>query len=162
MVLNHVAHGPGFIVIPSPVSHAQLFRNGQLYMINIIPVPERLENRIGKTRSKNILNSLFSKVMINAINLVLGKDVVKKFIEGFGRLQVAYKWFLNDDSCLLRVGSKFMLGKVLGDRGEEARGYREIVDNARFFFPFLRKRFDSFSYLQIDLYFSVVISPHYH
>src|SRR5258708_28951607 len=118
MVLNHVAHGPGFIVIPSPVSHAQLFRHGQLYMINIIPVPERLENRIGKTKSQNILNSLFSKVMINAINLVFGKDAFKKFIEGFGRLQVASKWFLNDVSFLFRVGSKFMLGKVLVYRGE--------------------------------------------
>src|SRR5258706_5674142 len=156
MVLNHVAHGPGFIVIPSPVSHAQLFRNGQLYMINIIPVPERLENRIGKTKSQNILNSLFSKVMINAINLILGKDVVKKFIEGLGRLQVASKWVLNDDSCLLRIRSKLMLGKILSDCGEEARGYREIVDNARFFFPFLRQRLDSFGHFQIGLFFSDV------
>jgi len=91
--------------------------------------------------------------MINAVNLVLGKNAIQQFVQGFGRLQVTAKRFFNDDPGLFRIGSKFMLGKILGDRSKKARSYSEVVHNVRFRLPFLGQALNSFGLLQIGLVF---------
>ncbi len=56
--------------------HTDLFCNGDLHMIDVIPIPQRLEDRIGKTRHEDILDRFLAQVMIDAIDLLLTEDLV--------------------------------------------------------------------------------------
>ncbi len=69
MVLKHVAQQTGVIEIVGATLHAQGFCDGDLHMINITRVPERLENDVGKARDYDVLNRLFSEIMVDAEKL---------------------------------------------------------------------------------------------
>jgi len=71
MVLNHVTQCTGAFVIRASLLHPQALGRCDLDMMHIIPVPERLKNAIGKAGHKYVLNSLLSKIMVNAEKLAL-------------------------------------------------------------------------------------------
>ena len=48
MVLEHVSQNPGFLVVPGAAPDNRLFRRGNLDVVDIIAVPDRLKNRVGK------------------------------------------------------------------------------------------------------------------
>src|SRR5688572_13266285 len=78
--------------------HADLFGNGDLNVINIIPIPERLKDRVGKTRDQNILHSLFAEIMVNTIDLVFVERLMDLFVQTAGRGKVCAERFFDDDA----------------------------------------------------------------
>ena len=45
--------------------------NRHLHIIHISAIPNRLKDGIGESEKQNVLSGLFSKIVINAINLAL-------------------------------------------------------------------------------------------
>ena len=67
-------------------------------MVHVIAVPERLKNAVAKAQHEQVLDRVFSQIMVDTINLPLIKHVEDNLIERLGGSQVASKRFLNDDA----------------------------------------------------------------
>ena len=77
MIRNHVAQRPGSFVKPATVFDAHGFRRGNLHMIDIIAVPQRFNNIVGKAEDHQVLDRLFSKIVVNAVDLTLGEVLLQ-------------------------------------------------------------------------------------
>ena len=73
MVLHHIAHRAGFIIIFAAPAHAHGFRDSDLNMIYILRIPERLKQHISKADRHQILHGFFAQIMIDTIDLRFGE-----------------------------------------------------------------------------------------
>src|SRR6202012_6017377 len=69
MVLYHVAQRSGLFVITAPTLYAHGLGGGDLDVLDIVAVPDRLEKGIGEAQGKDILNRLLTEGVGDAINL---------------------------------------------------------------------------------------------
>ena len=69
MILHHVAQGSRLVVISAAMLYAHFFGHGDGHIVHITPVPNRLEERVSKTKGQNVLHRLFAQVMVDAENL---------------------------------------------------------------------------------------------
>ena len=73
VILEHVAQLPGLLVISGAMLHAERLRHRNLHVINILAIPDRLENRVRKAEHQNILHRHFAEIMVNPVNLRFGQ-----------------------------------------------------------------------------------------
>ncbi len=71
MILHHVAQCAGRLHNNRPEFHSECFRGCDLHMIDVVRVPERLENRVRKSQDEDVLRGFFSEKMVNAVSLTL-------------------------------------------------------------------------------------------
>jgi len=89
-----------FIEFPA-ASHAKTFSHVNLYMRDIIPVPERLKKRVCEAEVEHVLDRFLSKVMVDAKDARLRKDGVQDPIQFLGRGEVTSKGLLDDHACII-------------------------------------------------------------
>src|SRR5256714_12996910 len=115
MVLYDIAGCPGLFIEFSPAGHAEFLSHSDLHALDVVPVPDGFEKRVGKAEVKNVLDRLFAKVMVDAEDGRLGKNGVQDLIQGPGRGKVTPERLLDDyagifsDACFsqsLHYGSK--------------------------------------------------------
>ena len=70
VVRHHVAQRAGLLVVSAAQLDAELFRHGDLHVVHIAPIPDRLENAVGEPEGQNILHRFFAEIMIDAVNLL--------------------------------------------------------------------------------------------
>jgi hypothetical protein len=58
--LHHIADCPRLVIIAAAVTHTQAFGHGDLDMVDIVAVPDRFKDAIGKAKDQNILHGLFA------------------------------------------------------------------------------------------------------
>ncbi len=95
MVLKHVAHHAGLFVIATAVFHPHGFGRGDLHVVDVAPVPDRLEHRVGETEHHDVLHGFFAEVVIDPVNLPLIQEFVNAAIELARSLQVGAERFLD-------------------------------------------------------------------
>ena len=96
VIRYHVTECAGAFIIPSTLLNPHGFCGSDLNMVNILPVPNRLENTVAKSERHNILYRFFPEIVINSVNLVLIEHFFELLIQGTGRLVIMPKGFLND------------------------------------------------------------------
>ncbi len=71
MILDHVAaqNSDFRVVVFAATFHADRLGNVELDVVDMILVPQRLEDAIGEAERKKVLDCLFTKVMINPVYL---------------------------------------------------------------------------------------------
>src|ERR1700693_5270606 len=60
VILDYIAYRPGGVVKLTPPLDAELFSHRDLHTLDVIPIPDRLQKTIGKTKDKKIENCLFT------------------------------------------------------------------------------------------------------
>jgi hypothetical protein len=50
-------------------------------MVDIATVPDRLIERVGKTEGENVLNRLFTEIVVDPINLGFHEQTVQELIQ---------------------------------------------------------------------------------
>src|SRR3989442_1211619 len=98
MVLNHVAQRAGLFIISASTFNTDRLGVCNLNVIDVLPVPQRLENAVGKTEGENILNGFFAEIMINSINLFLSENPGQLFVQSTCACQIVTERFLDDDA----------------------------------------------------------------
>ena len=73
MALHHVAQRPGAVVVAGPAFNANRLGRGDLHVVDVVPIPDRLEEDVGEAKGQNVLNGFFPEVVIDAIDLALGE-----------------------------------------------------------------------------------------
>ena len=77
VVLDHVAGCAALVVIAGAVVGADGFADGDLDVVDVFVVPDRLENRVGETHDHQVLNGFLAEIMVDAEDLL--------FLEIFSR-----------------------------------------------------------------------------
>src|ERR1700680_2243154 len=81
MIWNHVAKRAGSFIEAAAMFYANGFRGSDLHVIDVVAIPQRFNNVVGETEDHQILNGLFPKIMIDAVNLVLGENLFQVLVE---------------------------------------------------------------------------------
>ena len=70
VVGHHIAQGSCIIEVSAPSLHSNRFRIRDLHMVDVAPIPDRLEDGIVETEDHDVLHGLLAQVVIDAVNLV--------------------------------------------------------------------------------------------
>ncbi len=77
MILDHVGERAGFLVIGAAALDADRFGGGDLDVIDVTAVPERLENPVAEAKGQDVLHGFLAQVMIDAVDVGFGEDLVQ-------------------------------------------------------------------------------------
>ena len=137
VVLQHVRERAGLVVVGGPAAlHAQLLGHGDLDQLDVLPVPQRLEDGVVEAEPEDVLDRLFSEVVIDPVDLELAQVVVQVLVELHRALQVVAEGLLDHHPAphllvaFLRVEQAGL--RQAGDGVGEERGLeREVEEAAR-------------------------------
>ena len=76
-------------------------------MVHVTPVPDRLEDSVGKTEEQDILGCFFAQVVVNAVHLAFIKYAVNCTVEFLRRGQIVPEGFFNHNP----PPSRFLAGQ---------------------------------------------------
>ena len=102
MILHHIPQRTCRFIAPASLLDTQIFYGCNFYVVNIVTIPERFEDTVGKTESQYILGCFLTEKMVDTVNLMLIEYRGIRFIQFKCRLEIIAERFLNDDA---RVGS---------------------------------------------------------
>ena len=71
MILYYVADSAGLIVKSAASLDSEFFSHGDLNILDMRAIPDRLQERIRETAVKHVVNRLLAKVMIDTENCLL-------------------------------------------------------------------------------------------
>ena len=66
-------NAPARFVIAAARLHAERFGGGDLDMIDVAAIPERLEDRVRETQHHDVLRGLFAEEMIDPVGVIFRK-----------------------------------------------------------------------------------------
>ena len=98
VILHHVAQGPGFFVVAGPGPDAFRFTHRDLHMIDVLVVPNRLEDAVGEPDDHEILNGFLPQIVIDAEDLRFVEHASRHTVDGLRGGQIAADRFLDDDA----------------------------------------------------------------
>ena len=84
VVGNHVAQRAGCVVETAAVSDAKLLVDGDLDVIDVIAIPDRLEHAVGESQHQDVLHRLLAEIVIDPVNLLLIDYFQELAVKRFG------------------------------------------------------------------------------
>ena len=81
MVLDHVANGAGLIVESAAPFHAKVFRHGDLHAFDVVAIPERLHEGVGKPEDHHVVHRPLAQVVVDAKDRGFGEDGMQNAVE---------------------------------------------------------------------------------
>src|SRR5262245_52824313 len=100
MVLHDVAQcASAIVVVTAAAWHALLFGNRDLHRVDVLAIPQRLEDGVVKAPAEQVLHGLFAEVVVDTINLSLAQRLAQLSRQPFGAVGVMAEWFLDDDTA---------------------------------------------------------------
>ncbi len=124
VVLHHVAQRAGVVVIVGTAFHAQAFGHGDLHVVDVRGIPQRLEQDVGKTQCHQVLHRFLAQVMIDAIDAILREHRADGLVERVGRGQITPQRFFDDHAALRQAET----AQAFADRAEVGRGGGQVID----------------------------------
>ena len=128
MVLDHVPQGTGMVVIITAVADPQVLGHRDLHVIDVVPVPDRLENAVGKPKSQDVLNRFLAEVVIDAKNLGFIEEFAQAAIQSAGRIQIMAEGFFHDDAAIAPVAVELGVRQTLGQGLDHTGRHRHVKD----------------------------------
>src|ERR1019366_950142 len=132
MILHHVAQSSGVVVITAAMFDAHRFGDGDGDIVNVAAVPERLEQRIGKTKGQNVLHRFLAEIVINPKDLRFVKAGGENGVQGAGRFQVVADRLLDHDPRPFAIARQSGLAEIFWNFAEHARRCGHVENAAGF------------------------------
>jgi len=131
VVLKHVAKNAAAIVVGSAPTDCHRFRDSNLDVVDVLVIPQRLEQRVGKPENQDVLNGVLAEIMIDAVKLIFPPVFVQCLVECHGRFQIVPKRFLDNEPAeaaifLVQPG----LPEMAAELGVEFGRYRQVIQAA--------------------------------
>ena len=134
VVLEHVAQAPRLLVVARAVLDADRLGHGDLHVVDVLAVPERLEERVGEAEHQDVLDGLLAEVVVDAVDLPLGEQRAQAAAQRPRRGEVAAEGLLDDDPRPLPPVLRFLReagrGEGTDDRLLQRRRHREVEEPA--------------------------------
>mmetsp|Transcript_1197 Transcript_1197/g.3360 ORF Transcript_1197/g.3360 Transcript_1197/m.3360 type:complete len:441 (+) Transcript_1197:13-1335(+) len=130
MVLHDVADDADVVKVACAALDSEIFLEGDLDALDVVAVPDGLENGVGKPESHEVLHKLLPEVVIDAVGLVLGELLSDFDAHLRVRLGIAAEGLLDDDA-----GPAVGCACALVDAGdgfrEDGGGHCEVEEAVR-------------------------------
>src|SRR4051794_7864050 len=97
VVLHHVADRAGPIIEAPAALHSEIFRHGDLDLVDIVAIPDRFQERICESEEDEVLDGALSQIMIDAEDVLLREMLVQHAVQRPRRLPIAPEGFLDDE-----------------------------------------------------------------
>jgi len=157
-VLQNITDNTKLIKVSTTTLRAEGFLEGDLNITDVVLVPCGTKCDVCKAKHKQILDHLFTQIVINTEGLVLGPPLLNTPKKLAGRFKVLSKGFLNDDAVDTSFRDIALFFDVLGDGNEDSGGKRKVEDAVALLG--LIMRFDFFQMLvEVSKRLGVFISP---
>ena len=98
VVLDDVAECSGGLVEGAAAFDADGFGGGDLDVVDVVAVPDVLEDAVGEAEDEDVLDGLLAEVVVDAEDLVFVEDLVDFVVEGAGGVEVVAEGLLDDDA----------------------------------------------------------------
>ena len=72
VVLEHIPECPDRVVEGSPSLDAERLGQGDLDIVDVVPIPNRLEQGVGKAKHQEVENRFLAEIVIDPIDPILG------------------------------------------------------------------------------------------
>ena len=128
VVLDHVAKRPGLLVVGAAILDADRLGHRELDVVDITPVPDRLEDRVGEPEDQHVLDGFLPEVVVDPVDLGFVERAVGDRVELARRLQVAAERLLDHDARGAGPARQTGLSEPANDVGEEAWLRRKVED----------------------------------
>src|SRR5689334_5533979 len=96
MVLNHVADCPRSFIVATSAFYPNSLSSCNLYMIDIMVIPNRLKQSVAEAEDQNILYCLLTQVVINPVYLTFFENCANVFVQCTSRFQIVSKRLFNN------------------------------------------------------------------
>jgi hypothetical protein len=83
MILEDIADGAHFLIEAATPADPEVLRHRDLHVVDVVSVPEGLQECVGEPEVQQILDGLFPEEMIDAIDRGLGEDRMQRLVERF-------------------------------------------------------------------------------
>ena len=112
---------PALLVVAGAALDADRLGDGDLDVVDVVAVPDRLEQDVGEAEGEDVLDRFLAEVVVDAVDLPLGERLRHLLDQLAGGREVVTERFFDDDPlpALARLGVVLL---ALGDRGRSARG----------------------------------------
>ncbi len=87
VILEHVADDAGRVVVAGAAADVDFFGHRDLHVIDVVAIPDRLENRVGEPQHEQVLHRFFAQIVIDAVDLALAEHGVNGRVEMAGRMR---------------------------------------------------------------------------
>src|SRR2546422_329887 len=98
MILHDIADRTDLFIEMSTTLHSERLGHGDLHAVNIVPVPDRLEERVGEPEVEQILDRFLTQVMIDSENRRFWEGLLQNSVKCLGGDKVAAKRFFHDNA----------------------------------------------------------------
>jgi hypothetical protein len=71
VVLQHVAQRAGVVVVIAAAFHADGLADGDLHLLDVARVPQRLEQRVAEAQREQVLHAFLAEVVVDAVDALL-------------------------------------------------------------------------------------------
>jgi hypothetical protein len=82
MVLHHVAQRAGRVVVAGAALHAERLGHGDLHVVDMRGVPQRLEQGVGEAQRHQVLHRLLAEIMVDAVDAVFREHRADRVVHG--------------------------------------------------------------------------------
>src|ERR1700691_444552 len=103
MVFDHVADRPSIVVELSPPFDPELLRQCDLHTLDVITIPDRLQEAGGEEKEQKIETGLFTKVVVDAKDSRFRKHRMKSGIQLLRRGEIVPEGLLDNRSSIFHA-----------------------------------------------------------
>ena len=130
MVGHHVAQRAGLLVELAAALDADGLRRGDLDVVDVLAIPQRLEQAVGKAQRHDVLDRFLAEEMVHPVDLMLLQRLQDLGVERLGRGQIVAERLLDHDAPPLPVLFRHQAGspEARDHDAEEAIGDGEIEE----------------------------------
>ena len=131
MVRHHVAQCADLFVKATAALGTYSFGRCDLDVVDMVAIPERLKNAVGKAQHQDILNRFFAEEVIDPIDLVFRQHPEDLGVKGLRRRKIVPKGLFDDHPAprFLRLVVQSCVTELFDDWPEEALADSQIVQN---------------------------------
>ena len=131
VVLNDVAQGTLRVVVAPAVLDTQGFGDGDLHMIDVVAIPDRLEDPVQEPEAEKVLHRLLAEVVVDPVNLRFVHAGEQFAIESARRREVAAEGLFDHHAKPAAVGGTVTSRRNQAGPLQTTRDRRELIRRHR-------------------------------
>src|SRR5258708_35480034 len=81
MAVDDIAEGASLLIKAAASFHADGLGGSDLNVVDVAPIPDRLEDAVAEAESQDVLDGLLAQIMIDTVNLFLGEHLMDGIVE---------------------------------------------------------------------------------
>ena len=128
VILDHVPNGAGLLVEMPAAADAKIFRQRDLHIVDVDPVPDRFQKAVGKAEIQQVLHRFLAEVVVDAEHLALAEHAMQHPVQRPRPGQVAPERFFHHDA---RATGRTGLLQPLDHRREQRGRNGQVVQRVR-------------------------------